>query len=104
MHIETIIKRLINTVTMNKVELVAAVAAEAGISKVAAQKAVEAGVKAVSEALVKGESVQLIGFGTFSIAERAERNGVNPHTGKAIKIAAKKVVKFKAGKALAEKL
>lgn len=89
---------------MNKVELVAAVAAEAGLSKVAAQKALEAGVKAVSEALAKGESVQLIGFGTFSVVKRAERNGVNPSNGKAIKIAAKKVVKFKAGKALAEKL
>ncbi len=89
---------------MNKVELVAAVAAEAGLSKAAAQKALEAGVKAVSEALAKGENVQLIGFGTFSVVERAERNGVNPSNGKAIKIAAKKVVKFKAGKALAEKL
>lgn len=98
------IKRLIYSVTMNKVELVAAVAAEAGLSKVAAQKALEAGVKAVSEALAKGENVQLIGFGTFSVVERAERNGVNPSNGKAIKIAAKKVVKFKAGKALAEKL
>ncbi len=89
---------------MNKVELVAAIAAEAGLTKVDAQKALEAGVKAISEALVKGENVQLIGFGTFAVVERAERNGVNPSTGKAIKIAAKKVVKFKAGKALAEKL
>lgn len=89
---------------MNKVELVAAIAAEAGLTKVDAQKALEASVKAISEALVKGENVQLIGFGTFAVVERAERNGVNPSTGKAIKIAAKKVVKFKAGKALAEKL
>lgn len=89
---------------MNKVELVAAIAAEAGLTKVDAQKALEAGVKAISEALVKGENVQLIGFGTFAVVERAERNGVNPATGKAIKIDAKKVVKFKAGKALAEKL
>lgn len=89
---------------MNKVELVAAIAAEAGLTKADAQKALEAGVKAVSEALVKGDSVQLIGFGTFAVVERAERNGVNPATGQAIIIAAKKVVKFKAGKALADKL
>lgn len=89
---------------MNKVELVAAIAAEAGLTKADAQKALEAGVKVVSEALVKGESVQLIGFGTFAVVERAERNGVNPATGQAITIAAKKVVKFKAGKALADKL
>ena len=89
---------------MNKVELVAAIAAEAGLTKVDAQKALEASVKAISEALVNGENVQLIGFGTFAVVERAERNGINPSTGKAIKIAAKKVVKFKAGKALAEKL
>lgn len=89
---------------MNKVELVAAVAAEAGLSKVAAQAAVEATVNAIKGALAKGESVQLIGFGTFGVVERSERNGVNPATGKAIKIAAKKVVKFKAGKALAETL
>lgn len=89
---------------MNKVELVAAMAAEAGLTKVDAQKALEAGIKAISEALVKGDNVQLIGFGTFAVVERAERNGVNPATGKAITIAAKKVVKFKAGKALADKL
>ena len=89
---------------MNKVELVAAIAAEAGLSKAAAQKALEAGVKAVAESLKKGEPVQLIGFGTFSVAQRAERNGVNPANGQAIKIAAKKVAKFKAGKALAEAL
>ncbi|MGM9831601.1 MAG: HU family DNA-binding protein [Paludibacteraceae bacterium] len=89
---------------MNKVELVAAVAAEAGLTKVAAQAAVEATVNAIKDALAKGENVQLVGFGTFAVTERAERNGVNPATGKAIKIAAKKVVKFKAGKALAETL
>lgn len=89
---------------MNKQELVAAVAAEAGLSKAAAAKALDAAVGVISGALKKGESVQLIGFGTFSVAERAERNGVNPATGKAIKIAAKKVAKFKAGKALAEAL
>ncbi len=89
---------------MNKVELVAAIAAEAGLTKAAAQKALEAGVKAAKAALKKGEPVQLIGFGTLSVVKRAARNGVNPATGKAIKIKAKKVVKFKAGKALAEAL
>ncbi len=89
---------------MNKVELVAAVAAEAGLTKVVAQAAVEATVNAIKDALAKGENVQLVGLGTFAVTESAERNGVNPATGKAIKIAAKKVVKFKAGKALAETL
>ncbi len=89
---------------MNKVELIAAIAAEAGLSKAAAAKALDAATGAIAGALKKGESVQLIGFGSFSVAQRAERNGVNPATGKAIKIAAKKVVKFKAGKALAEAL
>ncbi len=89
---------------MNKVELVAAIAAEAGLTKVQAGKALEAALHAAAGALKAGEPVQLIGFGTLSVAERAERNGVNPATGAAIKIAAKKVVKFKAGKALAESL
>ena len=89
---------------MNKVELVAAIAAQSGLTKADSQKALEAGVNAVAEALKKGESVQLIGFGTFAVVERAARNGVNPSTGAAIQIEAKKVVKFKAGKALAEAL
>lgn len=85
---------------MNKAELVAAIAAEAGLNKAAAQCALEAGIAAVAGALKNGENVQLIGFGTFSVAERAARQGVNPLTGKKIKIAAKKVAKFKASKAL----
>ncbi len=89
---------------MNKVELVAAIAAEAGLTKAQAQKALEAGLHAAEKALVAGESIQLIGFGTLSVAERAERQGINPATGQAITIAAKKVAKFKAGKALAAKL
>ncbi len=89
---------------MNKVELVAAIAAEAGLSKAQAQKALEAGIHAAEAALKAGEAIQLIGFGTLSVAERAARKGVNPATGAAIEIAAKKVVKFKAGKALAESL
>ncbi|MCM1034379.1 MAG: HU family DNA-binding protein [Paludibacter sp.] len=89
---------------MNKVELVAAMATEAGLTKVDAQKALEAGIKTISEALAKGDSVQLLGFGTFAVAERAERTGINPQTKQTITIAAKKVVKFKAGKALTDKL
>ncbi len=87
---------------MNKQELVAAIASEAGLTKAASEKAVNAFVKAVSDALKKSDSVQLIGFGTFSIGKRNARVGRNPQTGKEIKIAAKKVAKFKAGKALSD--
>ena len=87
---------------MNKQELVAAIAAEANLTKAASEKAVNAFVKAVSGSLKKGDSVQLIGFGTFSVGKRNARVGRNPQTGKEIKIAAKKVAKFKAGKALSE--
>ena len=87
---------------MNKQELVAAIAAEANLTKAASEKAVNAFVKAVSGALKKGDSVQLIGFGTFSVGKRNARIGRNPQTGKEIKIAAKKVAKFKAGKALSD--
>ena len=72
------------------------------MTKVAAEKSVNALVKAVSGSLKKGNAVQLIGFGTFSVSKRAARTGRNPQTGKEIKIAAKKVAKFKAGKALSE--
>lgn len=85
---------------MNKAELVAAIAAEADLSKAAAQKALEAGIKAAIDALKKGDNVQLIGFGTLSVAERAARTGVNPANGKKISIPSKKVVKFKASKAI----
>lgn len=87
---------------MNKQELVAAIAAEAGLSKAAAEKALNATVGAIKGALAKGGSVQLIGFGTFSVGQRSARTGRNPQTGKEIKIAAKKVAKFKAGKALSD--
>lgn len=85
---------------MNKAELVAAIAANAGLTKAAAQNALEAGINAVAGALKAGESVQLVGFGTFAVIERAARTGVNPATGKKIEIAAKNVVKFKASKAI----
>ena len=85
---------------MNKKELVAAVAAKAELSKKDAEKAVEAIVKAITCELKKGEKVQLVGFGTFEVAERPAREGRNPRSGETIKIAATKNPKFKAGKAL----
>lgn len=85
---------------MNKTELVAAIAAKAGITKVAAADALEATVKTITEALAKGEAVQLIGFGSFAVKENPAHVGVNPANGQKIQIAAKKVAKFKAGAAL----
>lgn len=89
---------------MNKQKLVSAVAEKAGISKVDAEKAINAFVETTKETLAKKESIQLIGFGTFSISERSARTGRNPQTGKEIQIAAKNVAKFKAGKALDESI
>ena len=86
---------------MNKTELIDAVAEKAGITKVDAKKAVEAVMCATEETLKKGDKLTLVGFGTFSVADRAARTGRNPQTGKPVKIAAKKVVKFKAGADLA---
>ena len=85
---------------MNKTELVAAIADEAGLSKKDAEKALKAFTDVVTEELKKGEKVQLVGFGTFEVSERAAREGRNPQTGAAMKIAASKAPKFKAGKAL----
>ena len=85
---------------MNKTELVAKVAEKAGLTKKDAEKAVGAFTEAVQEALVKGDKVQLIGFGTFETKDRAARTGRNPQTGKAIEIPASKNPVFKAGKAL----
>jgi len=87
---------------MNKSELVDAMASEAKISKVDAEKALSAFVNQTTKALKGGGHVALIGFGTFKVSKRAARTGRNPQTGKAIKIAAKKVAKFKAGAALAK--
>ncbi len=87
---------------MNKQELVSAMAEKSGLTKADSEKALNAMVEAVKGSLSKKESVQLIGFGTFSVSERSARTGRNPQTGKEIKIAAKKVAKFKAGKALDE--
>lgn len=85
---------------MNKVELIAAVADKAGLSKKDAEKAIAAVVSSVEEALVKGDKVQLIGFGTFEVKERAARDGRNPKTGEKITIAASKHPGFVAGAAL----
>ncbi len=87
---------------MNKTELVAAIAAKKELSKKDSEKALKAFIEVVTEELVKGGKVQLVGFGTFEVADRAARTGKNPQTGKAIKIAASKAPKFKAGKALKE--
>jgi len=89
---------------MTKAELVAAIAKEAGIIKAQAEKAVDGFVSAVSGALVSGDKITLVGFGTFSVASRAQREGRNPRTGEVIKIPASKVVRFKAGKTLSEKV
>lgn len=87
---------------MNKAELINAMAAEAGLSKVDSKKALDAFVKCVTEALKSGDRVSLVGFGTFSVTERAARKGINPATREPIQIAAKKVARFKAGSDLAE--
>ena len=85
---------------MNKSELIDQIAAAADISKAAAGRALDATVAAVQSALKAGDSVTLIGFGTFSVGERAARTGRNPRTGKTLKIKAAKVPKFRPGKAL----
>lgn len=85
---------------MNKTELIAAVADNAELSKKDAEKALKAFVDVVTSELKKGEKVQLVGFGTFEVSERAAREGRNPQTGETMKIEASKAPKFKAGKAL----
>ncbi|MGN0373574.1 MAG: HU family DNA-binding protein [Enterocloster sp.] len=89
---------------MNKTELIAAVAEKAELSKKDAEKAVKAFTDVVSEELVKGGKVQLVGFGTFEVAERAAREGRNPKTGNTMTIAASRTPKFKAGKALKDEV
>lgn len=85
---------------MNKTELVAAIAEQTELSKKDAEKALKAFTDIVADELKKGEKVQLVGFGTFEVSERAAREGRNPQTGETMKIAASKAPKFKAGKAL----
>lgn len=89
---------------MNKAELVEAIASEAKLTKADAKRALDAFVNNTTKALKKGDRVALVGFGTFGVTKRAARKGRNPQTGKEIKIAAKKVVKFKAGADLAKKV
>lgn len=89
---------------MNKTELVAAMAEQAGISKKDAEKTLKAFTDVVTEELKKDGKVQLVGFGTFEVSERAAREGRNPQSGEPMKIAASKAPKFKAGKALKDAL
>lgn len=85
---------------MNKTELIAAIADKAGLSKKDAEKALKAFTETVTEQMTAGNKVQVVGFGTFEVSERAAREGRNPHTGETLSIAASKAPKFKAGKAL----
>ena len=86
---------------MNKAQLIDEIAAEANLTKADAKRALDAFVKSTTNALKKGNRVALVGFGSFSVAKRNARTGRNPQTGKPITIAAKKVIKFKAGSELA---
>ena len=87
---------------MNKTELIDKIAAGAGLTKVEAKKALDTAIDAVKDALVAGDKVQLVGFGTFVVSEKPAREGINPATKQKIQIAAKKVAKFKAGAELAD--
>lgn len=89
---------------MNKADLIAKVSDDAGITKTQANAALDSFVEAVTKTLKGGGKVTLVGFGTFSISKRSARNGRNPQTGEVIKIKARKVARFKAGKELASKL
>lgn len=89
---------------MNKAELIDKVSGDAGITKTQANAALDSFVDAVTRTLKKGDKVTLVGFGTFSVTKRAARNGRNPQTGAVIKIKAKKVARFKAGKELSSKI
>ena len=89
---------------MNQAELIDAIAADAGLSKADSKRALEGFISATETALKKGDKLSLVGFGSFSISKRAARTGRNPQTGKEIKIAAKNVVKFKAGADLSGKV
>ena len=89
---------------MNKNELVAKMAEKAGLKNAEAEKALKAFTETVAEELKNGEKIQLVGFGTFEVAERPAREGRNPRTGETMKIAASKSPKFKAGKALKDSL
>ena len=87
---------------MNKAQLIDAIASSAKLTKADAKRALDAFVDATTKALKKGDRVALVGFGSFSVSKRSQRTGRNPQTGKPITIAAKKVVKFKAGSELSD--
>ena len=89
---------------MNRTELIAAMAEKTELSKKDAEKALKAFTDVVAEELKKGEKIQLVGFGTFEVSERAAREGRNPHTGEPMPIAASRAPKFKAGKVLKDAL
>ena len=89
---------------MNKNELVVAIADKTGLKKSEVEKVVKAFTETVADELKKGEKIQLVGFGTFEVAERPAREGRNPRTGETMKIAASKAPKFKAGKALKDEI
>jgi DNA-binding protein HU-beta len=89
---------------MNKTDLIEKIAASAGITKADSKKALDATIVAIKDALASGDKVSLVGFGTFSVSERAEREGINPSTKQKITIPAKKLVKFKPGSDFAEAL
>lgn len=89
---------------MTKADLVSRIAGDGGITKAQAEKAVDGFVGAISDALSQGEKVTLVGFGTFSVGQRSAREGRNPRTGDKITIPASKVVKFKPGKSLSDKV
>jgi DNA-binding protein HU-beta len=96
--------KIIKKYIMNKAELISKIADDAGVTKTQANAALDSFVEAVTVTLKKGGKVTLVGFGTFSVSKRAARNGRNPQTGAVIKIKAKKVAKFKAGKELSAKM
>jgi DNA-binding protein HU-beta len=96
--------KTIKNTSMNKAELIAHIADSADLPKTSANAALDAFIEAVTKSLKKGDKVTLVGFGTFSVTKRAARTGRNPQTGATIKIKAKKVAKFKAGKELSAKL
>ncbi|HVZ55044.1 MAG TPA: HU family DNA-binding protein [Chitinophagaceae bacterium] len=97
-------RQTIKNTSMNKAELINKLADDAGITKTQANAALDSFVEAVTKTLKGGGKVTLVGFGTFSVSKRAARNGRNPQTGETIKIKARKVARFKAGKELSAKL
>lgn len=89
---------------MNKTELIEKIAAGSGLDKTSSKKALDATVEAIKQALVAGDKITLVGFGTFSVSERPAREGINPATKEKIQIAAKKIAKFKPGAEFADSL